>query len=88
MISFLVYVADSVVSVRVLVPLSPLIMYLFSATVSVGISVSSMTLASPETVTVPSAAISTFPLLTSVVTVVSLSGSFSVNSISTSGLPL
>ena len=81
-------VADSVVSVRVLVPLSPLMMYLFSATVSVGIYFSSVTFASPVTVTVPSAAISTFPLLTNVVTVVSLSGSVSPNAISISGLPL
>lgn len=88
MISFLVNVADSVVSVRVLVPLSPLMMYLFSATVSVGIYFSSVTLASPVTVTVPSAVISTLPLLTKVVTVVSLSGSVSSNGISTSGLPV
>ena len=72
MISFLVNVADSVISVRVLVPLSPLMMYLFSSTVSVGIYFSSVTLASPVTVTVPSAAISTLPLLTKVVTVVSV----------------
>ena len=88
MISFLVNVADSVISVRVLVPLSPLMMYLFSSTVSVGIYFSSVTLASPVTVTVPSAAISTLPLLTKVVTVVSLSGSVSPHGISKSGLPV
>ena len=63
-------------------------MYLFSATVSVGIYFSSVTFASPVTVTVPSAAISTLPLFTKVVTSSTLSGSSIVKSMKKSGLLL
>ena len=83
-ISFLVNVADSVVLVRVLSPVSPVTINL-SPTVVVGIYFSSVSLVSPVTVTVPSAAISTFPLLTKVVTSSTLSGSSIVKSMKKSG---
>ena len=86
MISFLVNVADSVVLVRVLVPVSPVTINL-SPTVVVGIYFSSVSLVSPVTVTVPSAAISTLPLLTKVVTSSTLSGSSIVKSMKKSGFP-
>ena len=88
MISFLVYVAVSVVLVRVLSPVSPVTINLLSPTVVVGIYFSSVSLVSPVTVTVPSAAISTLPLLTKVVTSYTLSGSSIVKSMEKSGFPL